>query len=174
VYFFSVVSHPEHRLLAGTAIASNSMLTGLRFAMRQLCRFAPSYIAKSTFVAVLILAARTYGHSRVATKIDLEQAIQLVLIHNHALKAARTLIPQNQAEEITAATRPNPVFTYDDLFVPILSPSQLNESRLNTVTEFDAAFSWNYSHVSAREQSRLHHEHRESIYSRGLLLSHLV
>ena len=35
------------------------------------------------------------------------------------------------------------VFTYDDLFIPILSTSQLNENTLNAVTEFDVA-SWTF------------------------------
>lgn len=77
-------------------------------------------------------------------KVDLEQAIQLALAHNHALKAARTQIQQSQAEEITAAIRPNPVFTYDDLYVPIFSPSQLNASALNNATEFDLGVSYTF------------------------------
>jgi hypothetical protein len=40
--------------------------------------------------------------------------------------------------QITAAIRPNPVFTYDDLIIPAFSPSQLNETTLNAATEFDA------------------------------------
>jgi outer membrane protein, heavy metal efflux system len=72
------------------------------------------------------------------------QTIQLAISHNHALKAAWTLVQQSQAEEITAAIRPNPIFTYDDLFIPIFSPSQLNETTLNTVTEFDTAPGWTY------------------------------
>jgi len=47
-------------------------------------------------------------------KLDLEQAIQPALAHNHALKAARTQIQQSQAQGITAAIRPNPVFNYDE------------------------------------------------------------
>jgi cobalt-zinc-cadmium efflux system outer membrane protein len=61
----------------------------------------------------------------------------MAVVHNHALKAARTEIQQSRAEEVTAAIRPNPVFTYDDLYVPIFSPGQLNATTLNNVTEFD-------------------------------------
>jgi len=82
-----------------------------------------------------------------AMKIDLEQAIQLAIQHNHALQAARTQIEQSQAQEITAAIRPNPVFTYDDLFVP-LNPSQFNSTNLNTITEFDVGlgYTWERGH----------------------------
>jgi cobalt-zinc-cadmium efflux system outer membrane protein len=75
-------------------------------------------------------------------RIDLEQAIQIAIAHNHALKAARTQIQQSQAEEITAAIRPNPVFAYDDLYVPIFSPGQLNASYLDSTTEFDLGISY--------------------------------
>ncbi len=82
--------------------------------------------------------------STAGVRIDLEQAIQIAIAHNHALKAARTQIPQSQAEEITAAIRPNPVFTYDDLYVPIFSPSQLTATTLNNVTEFDLGVSYTF------------------------------
>ena len=42
------------------------------------------------------------------TLISLDQAIDLALAHNHSIKATRTLILQNQAQEITANLRPNP------------------------------------------------------------------
>jgi len=77
-----------------------------------------------------------------SVRIDLEQAIQIAVVHNHALRAARTQIQQSQAEEITAAIRPNPVFTYDDLYVPIFTPSQLTTATLDQVTEFDLGVSY--------------------------------
>lgn len=114
--------------------------------MRQLALpFAPFALAFSTACfAVLFVAARAFGQSQFAVKIDLEQAIQLALAHNHTLKAAQTQIQQSQAQEITAAVRLNPVFTYDDLFIPIFSPSQLNSRSLDNITEFDAALSWTF------------------------------
>jgi cobalt-zinc-cadmium efflux system outer membrane protein len=89
-------------------------------------------------------------HSRVT----LDEAIQIALAHNHALKAAQSQIPQSQAEEITAAIRPNPVFMYDDLFIPIFSPAQLNSSTLDNITEFDVGFSYTFERGHKR-QSRI-------------------
>ncbi len=73
-------------------------------------------------------------------RIDLEQAIQIAIEHNHALKAARTQIQQSQAEEITAALRPNPVLSLDYNFLPIFSPSVFNlPTAENPIPEeFDA------------------------------------
>ena len=105
----------------------------------------------SVLAAVLVVTAGAYGQTQGPVKIDLEQAIQLALDHNHALKAARTLIDQSQAQEITAAIRPNPVFTYDDLFIPLFTPSQINSSTLDNITEFDAGFSWTFERGGKRK-----------------------
>ncbi len=85
------------------------------------------------------------------SRVDLEQAIQLAIKHNHALKAAENTIQQSEAEETTAALRPNPVFTYDDLYVPIFSPSQLNSSTLDNITEFDLGFSYTFERGHKRQ-----------------------
>ena len=77
-----------------------------------------------------------------SVRIDLEQAIQMAVAHNHSLKAARTQIQQSEAEEITAALRPNPVFTYDDLYVPIFNPGQFSANYLDSTTEFDLGISY--------------------------------
>ena len=75
----------------------------------------------------------------------------MAVVHNHALKAVRTEIQQSQAEEITAAIRPNPVFTYDDLYVPIFSPSQLTSTTLNNITEFDLGVSYTFERGHKRQ-----------------------
>ncbi|MGC2152734.1 MAG: hypothetical protein WA618_11860, partial [Terriglobales bacterium] len=54
--------------------------------------------------------------------ITLDEAIDLALAHNHSIKATRTMILQNQAQEITANLRPNPTLGADSQFVPFFSP----------------------------------------------------
>ena len=44
-------------------------------------------------------------------RVTLDQAIDMALKHNHSLQAARTMILQNQAQEITANLRPNPTLS---------------------------------------------------------------
>jgi cobalt-zinc-cadmium efflux system outer membrane protein len=100
------------------------------------------------------------------SRIDLDQAIQLALAHNHALKAAQSQIPQSQAQEITAAIRPNPVFMYDDLFVPIFSPSQLNSSTLDNITEFDLGLSYTFERGHKR-QARIQAAHDQTAETRS-------
>ena len=53
--------------------------------------------------------ASTLAQQPGAQLISLDEAIQMALQHNHNLLAARTTIQQNQAEEITANLRPDPV-----------------------------------------------------------------
>jgi cobalt-zinc-cadmium efflux system outer membrane protein len=98
--------------------------------------------AEAIFFMALGCPTAAAQQSPPSVRIDLEQAIQMAVVHNHALKAARTQIQQSQAEEITAAIRPNPVFTYDDLYVPIFTPSQLTTATLDQVTEFDLGVSY--------------------------------
>ncbi|MGD0694677.1 MAG: hypothetical protein ABSB82_07455 [Terriglobia bacterium] len=90
--------------------------------------------------AVLLYTADLYAQSQAVMKIDLERAIQIALGHNHALKAAQTQIDQSKAEEIAAAIRPNPVFTYDDPFIPIFSPDQFTADTLNNVPNSTGAW----------------------------------
>jgi hypothetical protein len=61
-----------------------------------------------------------------AQLITLDQAIQMAIEHNHNLLAARTTIQQNEAEEITANLRPNPVLLGDVQFLPFFQPSNFS------------------------------------------------
>lgn len=110
------------------------------------------------FLAVMVFAARAAAQQSAAPgtpamKIDLDQAIQLAAAHNPSLQAARNTILQSQAQEITASLRPNPVLTYDDLFVPI-TPSQFTGTNLKNITEFDlgASYLWERGH---KRQARM-------------------
>ena len=58
-------------------------------------------------------------------RITLDDAIRLALQYDHALQAARTTILQNQAQEITANLRPNPVISWDSQFFPLFIPKNL-------------------------------------------------
>jgi outer membrane protein, heavy metal efflux system len=76
------------------------------------------------------------------TLISLDQAIDLALAHNHSLKASRTLILQNEAQEITANLRPNPSLGADTQFVPFFSPQYFSGDNLNNVQQFDVGISY--------------------------------
>jgi len=92
---------------------------------------------------ILVLAGAAAGQS--PTLISLDQAIDLALAHNHALKATRTLILQNQAQEITANLRPNPSLGADSQFIPIsarrIFPPTISILPSNSTSESDTCLS---------------------------------
>jgi len=91
--------------------------------------FAPA----ATFF--LMLAGTCVGQN--TTHISLDQAIDLALTHDHSLQATRTLILQNQAQEITANLRPNPTLGADSQFVPIFNPQYFSADNLDQTQQFD-------------------------------------
>ena len=105
-------------------------------------------------VTVFLFMAVRESAAQAATLIGLDQAIDLALAHNHALKATRTLIFQNQAQEITANLRPNPVLGGDAQFIPIFSPSDFSTEDLDLAQQFDLGLSYLFERGHKR-QSRL-------------------
>jgi len=102
-----------------------------------------SEIAGKSAVAIVVLVLAGFASGQTpSTLITLDQAIDLALAHSHTLKASRTQIDQNKAQEITASLRPNPTLNGDTLYVPIFSPSNLNTDTLDTLTEFDVGVSY--------------------------------
>ena len=85
------------------------------------------------------------------TRITLDQAIDLAISHNHTLKATQLQIQQSQAQEITAALRPNPNLTVDTLFIPI-EPQNFNSSTLLNTTEVDVGVSYLFERGGKRRR----------------------
>jgi outer membrane protein, heavy metal efflux system len=86
------------------------------------------------------------------TLLSLDQAIDLALTHNHSLKATRTLILQNQDQEITANLRPNPSFGADSQFIPIFSPSDFSLETLNVTQQFDIGIGYLFERGHKRQR----------------------
>ena len=91
------------------------------------------------------------GQVHGAVRISLDQAIQLALHNNHALKAARTTIQQSEAQEITANLRPNPVLTADAQFIPIFQPNEFTADYINTTAQFDLGISYLFERGKKRQ-----------------------
>jgi cobalt-zinc-cadmium efflux system outer membrane protein len=86
--------------------------------------------------------------------ITLDQAIDLALTHNHSLKATRTLILQNQAQEITAYLRPNPTLGVDSQFVPFFSPQDFSGENLDETQQFDIGIGYLFERGHKRQRRR--------------------
>ena len=99
---------------------------------------------------VFLLAGAGIGQN--TTRISLDQAIDLALAHNHSLKAARTLILQNQAQEITANLRPNPTLGVDSQFLPFFSPQDFSGENLNNIQQFDVGLGYLFERGHKRQR----------------------
>ncbi len=86
-----------------------------------------------------------------ATRITLDDAIRLALQHDHALQAARTTILQNQAQEVTANLRPNPVISWDSQFFPLFNPGQFNANYLENQAQFDLGVGYLFERGKKRQ-----------------------
>ncbi len=92
------------------------------------------------------------GSGQNTTRITLDQAIDLALAHNHSLQATRTLILQNQAQEITANLRPNPTLGMDTQFVPFFSPQDFSGENLNETQQFDIGIGYLFERGHKRQR----------------------
>lgn len=101
-------------------------------------------------VTVSLLIATAQAQSA-PTVINLDQAIDLAMRHNHAIKATRTQIAQNQAQEITANMRPNPVLGADSQFIPFFSPQDFSGTNLDQTQQFDIGLSYLFERGRKRQ-----------------------
>ena len=85
------------------------------------------------------------------TRITLDEAIRLALQHNHALLAAKSTILQNQAQEITANLRPNPVLAWDTQFLPIFQPSNFTANYFENQAQFDIGIGYLFERGGKRQ-----------------------
>src|SRR5208283_1791039 len=103
----------------------------------------------AALTCLLVLAPALRAQS--PTAISLDQAIELALAHNHSLRATRTLVLQNQAQEITANLRPNPTLSFDSQFLPIFSPSEFSSDNLSEIQQFDAGIGYLFERGRKRQ-----------------------
>jgi len=105
--------------------------------------------APAAMFFLLLVAA---GSGQNTTLISLDQAIDLALAHNHSIQATRTLILQNQAQEITANLRPNPTLGADSQFVPFFSPQDFSGDNLNQTQQFDIGIGYLFERGHKRQR----------------------
>jgi cobalt-zinc-cadmium efflux system outer membrane protein len=143
--------------------------------IKLLMPFAPQTQPAVTLAASLCLLMGTLWAACVPaqtkspiTRIDLDQAIHLALTHNHNLKATETLVEQSRAQEITAALRPNPVFTTDSLILPIFTPGAFTSHYFNSNSEVDVGVAYTIERGHKR-QARARAAHDQTIVQRSLV-----
>ncbi len=86
------------------------------------------------------------------TLITLDQAVDLALAQSPSIKAERTLILQNQAQEITANLRPNPTLSADSQFIPFFSPQDFSGTNLDQTQQFDIGIGYLFERGHKRQR----------------------
>ncbi|HWY57661.1 MAG TPA: TolC family protein [Terriglobales bacterium] len=112
----------------------------------------PTYSRMFALAGLFFLLLMRAASAQNATLITLDQAIDLALAHNHSIKATRTLILQNQAQEITANLRPNPTLGADSQFVPFFSPQDFSGENLNETQQFDIGIGYLFERGHKRQR----------------------
>jgi cobalt-zinc-cadmium efflux system outer membrane protein len=106
-------------------------------------RLAPATI-------LLLLLVKT-GAAQNTNRISLDQAIDLALTHSPSIRATRTLILQNQAQEITANLRPNPTLNGDAQFLPLFTPSNFTNDYFDNTAQFDLGVGYLFERGKKRQ-----------------------
>jgi len=92
------------------------------------------------------------GAAQPNTKLTLEDLVQLALKHNQSLRAQRLAIDQAKANEITAALKPNPVFSNLNEDFQIFNPGNISLQNLRTNQEFTNSISYTIERGGKREK----------------------
>ena len=100
-------------------------------------------------ISLLLLLGSAAAQTHTLT---LDQAIDLALANNPTLKATRTQIDQNKAQEITARLRPNPVLQGDAQFLPIFNPSQFSSDNFNQTQQYDIGIGYLFERGGKRQR----------------------
>jgi len=111
-----------------------------------------TYFRISAAAATILLLLVEAATGQTTTLVSLEQAIDLALAHNHSLKASRTQILQNEAQEITANLRPNPTLGLDSQFIPVFSPQNFGETNLDQIQQFDIGIGYLFERGHKRQR----------------------
>lgn len=108
-----------------------------------------SWVVASVATIFLLIVGSAVGQN--ATQVTLDQAIDLALAHNHSLRATRTQILQNEAQEITANLRPNPTLGADTQFIPFFSPQDFSGENLDQTQQFDIGIGYLFERGRKRQ-----------------------
>jgi len=120
----------------------------------ELLKQQSSLCGASLLLGAVVFAGVAAAQSNPAqpdVRITLDQAEQMALAHNRALRADLMLISESKASEITAGLRPNPVFDTDAQFIPFFSPSNLNSDYMDNSAQFDAGLSYKFELYGKRK-----------------------
>jgi cobalt-zinc-cadmium efflux system outer membrane protein len=89
------------------------------------------------------------------TRVSMDDAVRLALVHNHALQAQRFGVDVARADEITAGLKPNPIFTSLNQYFPVFTPSELTGDTLANGQAFTQGLSYLFERGGKRQKRLL-------------------
>jgi outer membrane protein, heavy metal efflux system len=113
--------------------------------------FAISVVAASLAGGTATASAQATATAQGPVKITLDDAIQMALAHNHTLQAERVTIQENEAQEITANLRPDPVLMGDAQFLPVFNANQFDSNYVDNLAQFDLGVSYLFERGKKRQ-----------------------
>jgi len=117
--------------------------TQFNSSLKSWCNYSHLAVWLCIALSFVIVASRTAkAQQNPSVRITLEQAMDMAVKHNHALLAARNVILQNQASEVTAYLRPNPTLSMDAQFLPVFNPSNFNGTYIDNNAQFDVGIGY--------------------------------
>jgi outer membrane protein, heavy metal efflux system len=88
-------------------------------------------------------------------RVSMSDAVRLAVERNHQLRAQRFGVDTAKADEISAALKPNPVFTSSNQYFPVFSPSQFTRDYLANSQAFTESLSYLFERGGKREKRTL-------------------
>ena len=90
-----------------------------------------------------------------AARVSMADAVRMALEHNHQLASQRLNVDISRADEITAALKPNPVFSSVNSSFPVFSPSQLTFSNAAHNQNYVESLSYLFERGGKRDKRTL-------------------
>jgi cobalt-zinc-cadmium efflux system outer membrane protein len=106
-------------------------------------------------VLVWLAVPATAAAQTPAARLSMPDAVRLALEHNHQLASQRLNVDVSKADEITAALKPNPVFTSVNENFPVFSPSQLTLNNIANNQNYVESLSYLFERGGKREKRTL-------------------
>ncbi len=104
-----------------------------------------------------------------AARVSMADVVRLALEHNHALRAQRLNVDISKADEITAALKPNPVFTSTNENFPFAPAPLFSFDNLVNNLNFIEALSYTFERGGKREKRTLVAQDSTSVVARTAL-----
>ncbi len=120
-----------------------------------------SRIGRRLPLAILLLSAPAAATAQTATgaatqapamRISMADAVRLALERNHQLRAQRLNVDASKADEVSAALKPNPIFTSLNQYFPIFSPDQWTLDNLANNQAYTLSLSYLFERGAKRDR----------------------